>query len=90
MELKFKNKTDQPQQIMLNDGSCKTVIPGNEEVVDIDSVFSEEIFRLKKFFDIEPVEVKIEIKEKEYEVPVESYRKKAKEVQEIKEDGGEE
>ena len=90
MELKFINKTDQPQQIMLVDGSCKTVIPGAEEIVEIDSIFSEEIFRLKGFFNIEPIEEKIIVQEKVYEVPAESYKRKAKEVQEIKEDGGEE
>ena len=90
MELKFINKTDQPQQIMLVDGSCKTVIPGAEEKVDIESIFSEEIFRLKGFFNIEPIEEKIIVQEKVYEVPAESYKRKAKEVQEIKEDGGDE
>lgn len=90
MELKFINKTDQPQQIMFVDGSCKTVIPGAEEIVEIDSIFSEEIFRLKGFFNIEPVEEKVVVQEKVYEMPVESCKKKAKEVQEIKEDGGDE
>ena len=90
MELKFINKTDQPQQIMLVDGSCKTVIPGAKEIVEIDSIFSEEIFRLKGFFNIEPVEEKVVVQEKVYEMPAESYKRKAKEVQEIKEDGGDE
>ena len=75
---------------MFVDGSCKTVIPGAEEIVGIDSIFSEEIFRLKGFFNIEPIEEKIVVQEKVYEVPAESYKRKAKEVQEIKEDGGEE
>ncbi|MFA5453309.1 MAG: hypothetical protein WC248_07030 [Candidatus Methanomethylophilaceae archaeon] len=90
MELKFINKTDQPQQIMFVDGSCKTVIPEAEEIVGIDSIFSEEIFRLKGFFNIEPIEEKIVVQEKAYEVPVESYKRKARETQEIKEDGGDE
>ena len=90
MELKFINKTDQPQQIMFVDGSCKTVIPEAEEIVGIDSIFSEEIFRLKGFFNIEPIEEKMVVQEKVYEVPAESYKRKAKEVQEIKEDGGDE
>lgn len=89
MELKFINKTDQPQQIMLVDGSCKTVIPGAEEIVEIGSIFSEEIFRLKGFFNIEPVGEKVVVQEKTYEMPAEGYRRKAKE-QEIKEDGGDE
>jgi ABC-type hemin transport system substrate-binding protein len=55
MVLKLANNTGSLQQIMFCDGTCKNVEPGKEEVIDLGSVYSEEILRLGKFFKIEEV-----------------------------------
>lgn len=57
MELKMTNKTADPQQIMFCDGSAITVGPGEKEVIDLGSVYTEEIKRIERFFDIEEVQV---------------------------------
>ena len=76
MELKFKNKTESIQQIMLVDGSGINIIPGGEVLIDIGRLFADEIKRLQPFFSCEeivpeknkyakPVELKIETESKE-------------------------
>lgn len=55
MELKLKNKTSNPQQIMLCDGGSLTVLPGKEKIIDLGSVYTEEIKRLGSFFEIEEI-----------------------------------
>lgn len=55
MILKLTNNTGSIQQIMFCDGTCKNVESGKDEVIDLGSVFSEELLRLGKFFKIEEV-----------------------------------
>jgi hypothetical protein len=56
MELKFKNTTDFPQQIIKVNGSGINVAPGGEVNVDNCELFQEEILRLRNFFVIEEIE----------------------------------
>lgn len=90
MRLKFKNKTEQGQQIMYADGSCITVIPGAETEIETSSLFSDEITRAKMFFDISPVKglppVKTDIERSEK--PVDSLRKRSEKAAEAVEDKG--
>lgn len=55
MELKLTNKTADPQQVMLCNGEAITVLPGKEQTIDLGAVFTEEIKRIGKFFDIEEI-----------------------------------
>ncbi len=54
MKLKFKNKTSEPQQINLIDGSAVRVFqyPDGETVIDSWNIYKEEIERAKIFFDV--------------------------------------
>jgi hypothetical protein len=91
MELRFKNKTESPQQIFFCDGTALSVLSGDEKIIDVGSVFTEEIKRASKFFSIEEVTKVSEAKEKEYEVPVvkDKYSKNfKKETDEENNDGG--
>ena len=80
MELKLTNKTGNPQQIMFCDGSSAVVAPGDEKVVDLGSVYTEEIQRLSKFFKIEE-EVVVQPKRA-------SYRASEPETKVVKDEGG--
>lgn len=75
MELKLKNTTDFPQQIIKVDGSGINVAPGGEINIDNGELFQEEILRLRNFFVIEKVEES-------------SPRKYVRNVVEKKNDGG--
>jgi len=58
MELKFKNMTEVPQQIMKVDGSGISVVPGGEVNLNSSELFNEEIARLKNFFAVETISYK--------------------------------
>ena len=76
MDLKLKNKTEVPQQIMKADGSGINTLPGEELTLSDGDLFGEEIIRLGNFFFIEEV------------IPVAETKKDAKAVVEEKIDGG--
>ena len=81
MKLKLTNKTGDPQQIMLCVGEGLVVYPGEEKIIDLNSVYAEEIQRLDRFFKIENVE---EVQ------PKKSYKSFEPEVKVVKEEGGNE
>ena len=76
MDLKLKNKTEVPQQIMKADNSGINVVPGEEVIISDGELFGEEIIRLGNFFFVEEV------------IPVVETKKYSKAVAEEKIDGG--
>jgi len=72
VKLKFKNKTDEPQQINLVDNSAINVSGSQETIIDSWNIYKEELERVKKFFDvsheeIEPPKIIVE-KEVDYNI----------------------